>query len=241
MTKDRQPLWKRVREELVRDIRHGTLYPGELLPTEKKLSERFEVHRHTIRRALQELRELGLVRTDQGRGTVVLEQPFEYKMGRRTRFSENMSLNSLQARSHFLYGDVVSASEIVADRLEISPGSKVNYIEMYGEAEGKRVFVASQYVPYPDMEDLIRVFKETGSMTRSYARYGIHDYFRKVSRISTRMANAEETAHLKLRQKQPLLVVEYVNVDRRGKPIEFGITRFLGDRLEIVVQGNQGL
>ncbi|GAB7024439.1 phosphonate metabolism transcriptional regulator PhnF [Salidesulfovibrio brasiliensis] len=241
MTSTKGPLWRHVRDSLSDDIRKGRILPGELLQTEKELSDRFEVHRHTIRRALQELRELGLIRTEQGRGSVVLEQPFEYKMGRRTRFSENMSLNSLKARSHFLYGDVISASEVVAKHLQIPVRSKVNYIEMYGEAEGKRVFVASQYVPYPDMEDLIRVFRETGSMTQSYARYGIHDYFRKDSRITTRMSNAEETAHLKLRQKQPLLVVEYVNVDRRGRPIEFGITRFCGDRLEIVVPGNQGI
>ena len=113
------PLWQQIRDTLVSDIRRGRFYPGELLPTEKELTQRFNVHRHTIRRALQELRDSGLVRTEQGRGTVVLEQPFEYKMGRRTRFSENMSMNQLKARSHFLYGDVISASETVAKRLEI--------------------------------------------------------------------------------------------------------------------------
>jgi len=237
MSDEKTPLWKRVRDDLAAGIKRGTIFPGELLPTEKELGERFSVHRHTVRRALQELREQGLVRTEQGRGTVVLEQPFEYKMGRRTRFSENMSLNQLKARSHFLYGDVITASELVAGQLELKPRSRVSYIEMYGEAEGKRVFVASQYIPYVDMEDLIAVFRKTGSLTKAYQHYGIKDYFRKVSRITTRMSNPEETRILKLKQKQPVLVVEYVNVDPSGRPIEFGITRFCGDRLEIVVQG----
>ncbi|MDD3313572.1 phosphonate metabolism transcriptional regulator PhnF [Pseudodesulfovibrio sp.] len=238
MTETKPPLWQQVRDEMARDIRSGKVYPGELLPTEKALSERLGVHRHTVRRALQELREQGLVRTEQGRGTVVLEQPFEYKMGRRTRFSENMSLNRLKARSHFLYGDVITASELVAGQLELRPRSRVSYIEMYGEAEGKRVFVASQYIPHVDMEDLIAVFRKTGSLTKAYRHYGIKDYFRKVSRITTRLSNPEETRLLKLKQKQPLLVVEYVNVDPSGRPIEFGITRFSGDRMEIVVEGN---
>ena len=233
------PLWQRIRDELVRDIRTGKFYPGELLPTERELTDRFGVHRHTVRRALQELRESGLVRTEQGRGSVVLEQPFEYKMGRRTRFSENMSMNRLRARSHFLYGDVISASETVARHLEIKPRNKVSYIEMYGEAEGRRVFVASQYIPHADMEDIIELFRKTGSLTKSYAGYGIRDYFRKTSRITTRMANSEETRLLKLRQKQPVLVVEYVNVDQSGKPIEFGITRFCGEKMEIIVSGGE--
>lgn len=231
------PLWQQIRDELARDIKNNVFYPGELLPTEKLLTVRFGVHRHTVRRAMHELREMGLVRTEQGHGTVVLEQPFEYKMGRRTRFSENMSMNQLKARSHFLYGDVISASETVAKRLNIRPRNKVSYIEMYGEAEGRRVFVASQYIPHADMEDIIQVFKKTGSLTKSYAHYGVHDYFRKVSRITTRMSNTEETRQLKLKQKQPVLVVEYVNVDHNGKPIEFGITRFCGDKMEIIVPG----
>lgn len=238
MSDAKTSLWQRVRDELVRDIKGGKVYPGELLPTEAALSGRFGVHRHTVRRALQALREQGLVRTGQGRGTVVLEQPFEYKVGRRTRFSENMSMNRLKARSNFLYGDVVTASEVVAERLELKPRSRVSYIEMYGEAEGKRVFVASQYIPYVDMEDLIAVFRKTGSLTKAYRHYGINDYFRKVSRITTRLSNPEETRLLKLKQKQPLLVVEYVNVDPSGRPIEFGITRFSGDRMEIVVEGS---
>ncbi len=108
---------------------------------------------------------------------------------------------------------------------------------MYGEADGRRVFVASQYIPHADMEDIIRVFRKTGSMTKSYAHYGINDYLRKVSRITTRMSNSEETRLLKLKKKQPVLVVEYVNVDLQGKPIEFGITRFCGDKMEIIVPG----
>ncbi|MGE4506596.1 MAG: GntR family transcriptional regulator, partial [Desulfovibrionaceae bacterium] len=168
-------LWQRVRDTLASEIAGHVFFPGELLPTERELAERFAVHRHTVRRAMQELREMGLVRTEQGRGTVVLEQPFEYRMGRRTRFSENMGHNRLQARSHFLYGDVVSASEQVARRLELAPRTRVSFIETYGEADGKRVFVSSQYIPHADMEQLIEVFRKTGSLTRSYAHYGVRD------------------------------------------------------------------
>lgn len=231
------PLWRQVRDELASEMTRGQFAPGELLPTEQRLGERFGVHRHTVRRALQELREMGLVRTEQGRGSVVLEQPLEYRMGRRTRFSENMSLNSLKARSLFLYGDLVRASDVVAARLDVPPGTRVNYIETVGEAEGRRVFVASQYIPYVGMEELIGVFKSTGSLTSCYRHYGVRDYFRKVSRITTRLANAEEQRHLRLRRKRPLLVVEYVNVDKDDRPIEFGITRFDGERMELVVPG----
>ncbi len=229
-------LWQRIRDELARDIQGGTFRPGEPLPTEKELAARFSAHRHTIRRAMRELREMGLARTDQGRGSVVIEQPFEYQMGRRTRFSENMSLHELSARSHFLYGDVISASEHVAKRLGLRPRARVNYIEMYGEAQGKRVFVASQYIPHANMEELIAVFKKTGSLTKSYSYYGVRDYFRKYSRITARMSSAEEARHLQLAHRQPVLVVEYLNVDQSGAPLEFGITRFCGDRIELVVE-----
>ena len=50
----------------------------------------FAVNRHTIRRAMGELEQSGLIRIEQGRGTFVQEHAIDYAIGKRTRFSENL-------------------------------------------------------------------------------------------------------------------------------------------------------
>ena len=45
---------------------------------------------------------------------------------------------------------------------------------------------------------------------------------------------------LGLAKRSPVLVVEYLNVDLAGRPIEYGITRFAGDKVELHVDGPGG-
>ncbi len=58
------------------------------MPTEAELSGLFQVNRHTVRRALEELSRDGLVRIEQGRGSFVAEDVLDYAVEARTRFSE---------------------------------------------------------------------------------------------------------------------------------------------------------
>ncbi|PTW62436.1 DNA-binding GntR family transcriptional regulator [Breoghania corrubedonensis] len=66
------PKYEQIAEALGREIREGVHPEGGLLPTEAQLSARFHVSRHTIRHGLRSLRERGLVRSRQGRGTEVV-------------------------------------------------------------------------------------------------------------------------------------------------------------------------
>lgn len=62
-----EPAYKLVSSELERSILNGALKPGAPLPTEKELSEQFGVNRSTIREAIRQIEQLGLVTRRQGR------------------------------------------------------------------------------------------------------------------------------------------------------------------------------
>ncbi|HUJ25786.1 MAG TPA: FadR/GntR family transcriptional regulator [Myxococcales bacterium] len=67
----------KVYEEVVQQIREqivaGRLKVGDMLPSERELAARFQVSRSSIRDAIRALQFMGLVRSRQGRGTVVCE------------------------------------------------------------------------------------------------------------------------------------------------------------------------
>ena len=81
-------LWRQISETLRQEIGGADYPPGARLPTEAELSARFDVNRHTVRRALEELSRGGLIRVEQGRGTFVAEDVLDYTVGPRTRFTE---------------------------------------------------------------------------------------------------------------------------------------------------------
>ncbi len=66
------PLYKQLVQKLKAQILSGTYPVGTQLPTETELSERFDVSRHTVRAALRQLRDDGLVSSRQGAGTTVV-------------------------------------------------------------------------------------------------------------------------------------------------------------------------
>ncbi|KGM16979.1 hypothetical protein N867_12590, partial [Actinotalea fermentans ATCC 43279 = JCM 9966 = DSM 3133] len=63
---------ERISSELAREIRSGRLRRGARLPGEVALAERFGVSRTTVRAALAELSEDGLIATRTGKGSYVL-------------------------------------------------------------------------------------------------------------------------------------------------------------------------
>jgi GntR family phosphonate transport system transcriptional regulator len=64
----------------------------------------------------------------------------------------------------------------------------------------------------------------------------VDDYRRKVTAISARMPSARDARLLRQPGNRPVLVAEALNVDTAGRPIEYCITRFASDRIQIVME-----
>jgi DNA-binding GntR family transcriptional regulator len=65
------PQYRRIANELRASIEHGDLRPGDALPSEAALMERYSVSRGTARQALADLEGAGLVESQHGRGRFV--------------------------------------------------------------------------------------------------------------------------------------------------------------------------
>src|SRR5271156_2342831 len=64
-------LYEQIVQQIEESILKGTLKPGDQLPAERELAQRFGVSRTAVREAVKALREKGLVEAYSGRGTFV--------------------------------------------------------------------------------------------------------------------------------------------------------------------------
>ncbi|PWC14022.1 GntR family transcriptional regulator [Brenneria corticis] len=71
----KESLYKRIARELVQNIASEHFPAGSLLPSELELCEQYQVSRHTVREALRELTEQGLILRRKGIGTIVADKP----------------------------------------------------------------------------------------------------------------------------------------------------------------------
>lgn len=227
-------IWRQIASALAEEIEEGRLAEGSRLPTEPELAARFGVNRHTVRRAIADLTDRGLVRVEQGRGTFVQEHVLDYLVGRRTRFSEIVTAQKRHTGGRLLESAVETASATVAKELGLKRGAQVVRLETLRDLDGRPLALGTHYFPRARFPDLIEVFHREGSISKALAGCGLPDYERKVTRVTARLPETREARMLSQPGNRPVLVTESVNVDLEGRPTEYGIARFASDRMQIV-------
>ncbi len=230
-----ESIWKQIERQLLRDIAQGIFKPGDKLPTEKELATRFEVNRHTVRSAIAALTESNVTRVEQGRGTFVQEAVLDYPLGSRTRFSQIVSGRHRLPDKLLIKTTVEKASKTIAKNLEMKIGMPVIRLESMSVADDIPLGHSVSYLPEDRFKGIEDIFEETKSLTESFKHYEIRDYTRKFTRIIAQLPTAKIAALLKQAKNKPILQTESVDVDVVGKPIEFGITSFSSDRVQLLV------
>ncbi|RYE87422.1 MAG: phosphonate metabolism transcriptional regulator PhnF [Hyphomicrobiales bacterium] len=229
-------LWRRIADDIRLDIVGGKLNSGEQLPTEARLAERFSANRHTVRRALAVLAAEGVVRAEQGRGTFVdTARRLSYRIGKRTRFSEGLAGQARDTHGEVLSARQENAAANVARGLDIRPGARVVRLETLSHVDGKPLSRGTSWFPYQRFPTIGEVYAETRSITRALKLLGVEDYSRGSTRISARYGTPEEVRSIGLVPGAVMLVTEIVDLDAEERPIQYALTRFPADRLELVV------
>ncbi|WP_066416044.1 phosphonate metabolism transcriptional regulator PhnF [Bordetella ansorpii] len=231
-------VWRQIGELLATDIRKKLYAPGEQLPPEPELAARYGVNRHTIRRAMGELEQSGLVRIEQGRGTFVQEHAIDYAIGKRTRFSENLRRQGLPAHLEFLGKQVLRHADAAA-QLKLPRNAELLRVQMLGKSGTRVIDVSEHYFDAQRFPDLAEKLDALGSVSKAYAEYGIADYTRKWSRITAAIPDPDVARLLGQPKTRPILQVEALNVDEKQAPLQYSVTRFGGDFVQLVVSDDE--
>ena len=228
--------WKQISDDIETSIKSNTWKPGDKLPTEMELAKAYRVNRHTIRRSVHELVEKGLVSVEQGRGMFIPDYVLNYKLAKRTRFSEVVSSHNKFPGGRALNGEVIKANKKVSEALTMPFEGKVCLLRTIRELDGVPIVLAAHYFSASRFPDFLERFEEFKSVSKTLDSYGLGNYERQSTNISARMPNSEEIASLKQPANRPVLITESVNVDSFGEPIEFGISAFSADRTNLIVE-----
>jgi GntR family transcriptional regulator len=81
------PGYNQIVEQIQQEIVSGRLKPGDQLPTVRALASDLRINFNTVARAYRILDEMGIISTQHGRGTFILEQPSPEVMERLRRES----------------------------------------------------------------------------------------------------------------------------------------------------------
>lgn len=213
------PLYYQVSSRLESAIRSGEIPAGARLENEIAIGQHLGLSRPTVRRAIQELVDKGLLVRRRGIGTQVVQ-------GQVTRQVELTSLyEDLQSAHHapatrVIQRDVRPAPDDVAEQLGLEPGSEVLYLRRQRSTDGVPVALLENWLPAEFTDIATEQLEERGLYQILRAR-GVTIRVAK-QRIGARREHGDEAQLLDVDKGGPLLTMERVAYDGSGHAIEFG-------------------
>jgi GntR family phosphonate transport system transcriptional regulator len=232
-------LWRQIADRMREEIPYWLEHRDGRVPTEAELAERFEVNRHTVRAASAALSQEGLIRSERGRGTFVNRLPrLTYPIGARTRFSAALEAQNASGRIELRGHRVETPDGTVAELLGLAKDRGALRLDTIGIAEVRPLSFATHWFDAERFAAVPDILAATGSITRALAACGVGDYMRKWTRLEARLAFPEEAAALDLGEGGVVMVARAVNCETDGTPIQYSVTRFAGDRIEISIDGS---
>ncbi|QOZ33236.1 phosphonate metabolism transcriptional regulator PhnF [Bradyrhizobium sp. CCBAU 53421] len=225
--------WRQIQGELEAWLANGRFAPGSKLPTEEELAQHFAVHRHTIRRAVQQLKQNELVRVEQGKGMFVCEPSLSYRIGRTTKLSSAARMLGRSLRYRLISVDQVRAIRF-GTPLALPKGHPLIRIRMARVLDGRDIALMWCYFPLPRFNGIAQWIASTGSVSAAMKRYGVEEISRKSLRIRATNPTAQEAKVLGIERSTPMLELTHLAIDEKNIPIEFTVSTYDGRYFDIL-------
>lgn len=227
-----QPLYLKVENELRHKIATNEYPVNTKIPSEEELCEAYGVSRITVRRAIQDLVEVGLLRKRRGLGTFVEVPKNVVSPGERSGgFSAYMLDTGHHSPRKILGKQALIATAQLAERLHISEGDPVLNVRRLMLEDDVPVAIDSLYVAEERFPELLDKLVGDASFYSILERdYGVvlggSDMLLDVS-----TARSDEAHILGCITGAPLFILRKVKLDAGGDPVHYSKTVIRGDRV----------
>lgn len=229
-----QPLHLQLRRALLAEIRERALRPGDRLPSEQELEERYGVSRTTVRQAVASLVADGVARKIQGRGTF-LSDPEVSHVPRLTSFTENMLAQGHVPTKELLDSRRVSPPILTHMNIDTDPGGEFRFLRRLLLADGRPIGLADTWLPLSVLEghDEPLEFEALGSQSLyevlAAPPLGLSLHHGS-ELVYASLADTEMAALLRCDTNAPALVAERTTYTAEDRVVEFTRMSFAGNR-----------
>ena len=234
------PLYVQLRDAVRAEIRDRGLQPGDRLPTEGELEQRYGVSRSTIRQAVGDLEAEGVLRRIQGKGTFVAAPKIQHAPVLAS-FSELLRSQGFTPAHRLLESALVAAPAEVASGLAVAEGAPCRYLKRLFFADGAPVGVSQTWLPLAVMgayDDFIEGGANEDRSLYELLEQGSPDLMphHAVETINPGLASEADADLLGCDAGTPLLLIHRHTRTADDRPLEWTLLRFARARYEYRVE-----
>jgi GntR family transcriptional regulator len=231
----------RIAHDLRERIALGELGEDGSVDSEAELCRRYEVSRPTVRRALELLRDQGLVEARHGAGWFVTGSAFHQRLALGTfrHATSAVADAGKTVQRHVVEFGYREAPSALAASLQVGADLDLLYVKSKRSVEGDALDVVHEWVPSELAGSISRSAATAPGIWETLIRHG-----QKIASvrqtITAGAATDGDAALLGVEPATPLLLVRRLAIDAHGRPLALSDHRYLAHRFALEVEFNSG-
>ncbi|MCD4685538.1 MAG: GntR family transcriptional regulator [Anaerolineae bacterium] len=220
------PMYQQIQQQLEDLINAGMWRLKEPLPSETALAEKLQISVMTVRQAMAQLVNKGLIYREKGRGTFVMPQPLDHHLQRLESFSEDMQARNMRPASETLVFEYVPVPDLIAPRLDLAPGTEVLHLKRLRLVDTRPVAVHDAYV---NRTGITRdELEQRGSLYQVLEQLGV-EMLEGDETLEAVTADPPLAGLLETRPGAPILKATRLTWDRSHTPLEHVVALYRAD------------
>lgn len=228
------PLYYQLEEQIKKSIETENLQPGDALPSERELSESYQISRMTVRQAITNLVNKGYLFREKGKGTFVSNQKFEQNLQGLTSFTEDMKARNLVPGSKLLHFEIYPADDDIKARLSLKEDELIYKIKRLRLANNDPIAVETSYLPVnlvpgltPDIlaSSIYTYIEQELELTIGHAS----------QTVEAAIVDAEDQQHLNINKGVPILLIQRETYLENGTPLELVRSSYRADKYKFKI------
>ena len=230
------PLYIQIRNLLRERIRLGEWAADEPMPTEEELVAHFGVSRTTVRQAMSDLTNEGLVVRHAGRGTFARQPLMVVRMQQWHSLTTDIARRGLEPSKKTLRVEKLDARAEIAHRASELAEGDILHIKSVRYADGVPIVVLDNYFPFELCGFLTDVELDApdNSIEHALAEHGI-ELARANGEISAVAATKEEAKHLDIKSGAPVVEIAMKTYNAEGRVVEYSRAVVVSERYPLAM------
>lgn len=234
-----KPLYYQLEKCIQNDIIKGKYHPGEKMPTEEELGKLYNISRITVRRALQNLCDNGLLERKQGKGTFVTYNKRALELTKGYGFKSELSRLGHVVKHVVVEKKYVRADNKIAEKLQIKEGDMVVFVKriLYDDGTPFAIDeVTYSADKFPEVMDLLT--NDASFYDILIEKYDVV-FSRSVLEMNVILADYSLSSLLQCTVGEPLFDINKIAYDDKGKPVHLSRSYVMSDRVTYIIDTNQ--
>jgi len=212
-------IYEQVAEDIRKQIKSGSLLPGDRLPSESEFTQMYKTTRMTIRKGLTLLSEGRFIYSVPGKGYFVCQPDSNRHL---LNFNEMEMIREHVTRTQLLEVNIVAPSRDLVKKLRLEKNQKVVLIRRLFYARKEPFAYDVKYLPFDKGKPLVEEVIHYATFPEIVASRATLFALKNQLDIYAKKAAVPESDCLMISAGQPLLVIEQTLFDGSNKPVGWG-------------------